>query len=223
VSLTHYPFRWGFSAFFEFPTENARRILPRGVEPFEVHHGSSIFSVTGFEFTQSEVGPYGEVVFGVIVPPLIAEGQPFPRSAFFPWQLGTTTRASREHAIERWHLPHWPDDVMLRFVPAEGSLGMSLEVEGSPAVEMTITEYTWQPATHLYQCLMQDESGAYMSSITMRGEFTEHEEETGRLRLHDHPFNKEIMLAEVSETPFREIWYRDGVQSFHGLVARSAA
>ena len=38
--LTRYGFRDAISGFFEFPTENARRILPPHLEPVELHHGT---------------------------------------------------------------------------------------------------------------------------------------------------------------------------------------
>ena len=65
LPITRYGYRDAISGFFEFPTDNARRVLPRGIEPVEVHHGTSIFAVTIFDFDESEVGEYGEVVYAV--------------------------------------------------------------------------------------------------------------------------------------------------------------
>ena len=121
--LTRYGFRDAISGFFEFPTENARRILPAHLEPVELHHGSSIFSMTAFDFTESMVGPYGEVVMSVIVAPLVKPGERLPKSAFYPYLVGTTTKAAREHAIERWHLPHWMEDVEMALRRASGATG----------------------------------------------------------------------------------------------------
>jgi hypothetical protein len=84
--LTRYRYRFAIGGFCEFPTENARRILPKHLEPVELHHGTSILSVTAFEFTETEVGAYGEIVMAVMVPPLLPvpgrhhhEGRPGPR------------------------------------------------------------------------------------------------------------------------------------------------
>ena len=44
----------------------------------------------------------------------------------------------------------------------------------------------------------------------MEGEQSEHEEEKGSVKLHDHPFNKELSIADVYDVPFRELWMRDG-------------
>jgi hypothetical protein len=217
LSITRYGYRDAISGFFEFPTDNARRVLPRGFEPVEPHHGTSVFAVTIFDFDDSEVGAYGEVVYAVIVPPLVREGR-LPKSAFFPWQVATTTKAARDHAIERWHLPHWPDDIAVDFVRENGKLTAKVGVEGSPALEMTITEHSWQPVSHLYQSFQRDESGTYMANILFQGEKCEHEEEAGRIVLHDNPFNRDLVLSEVYETPFRELWMRKGCQLFDPLV-----
>lgn len=215
--ITRYGYRDAISGFFEMPTENARRVLPRGIEPVEVHHGTSILAVTVFDFDESEVGEYGEVVYAVIVPPLVRDGR-LPKSAFFPWQVATTTRASREHAIERWHLPHWMEDVAVEFQREKGRLTAKVAADGAPALELVITEHSWQPVSHLYQSFQKDDSGSYLANILFEGENSEHEEEKGRIVLHDSAFNKEIQISEVYETPFRELWIRNGCQLFDPLA-----
>jgi len=216
--LTRYGYRDAISGFFEFPTENARRILPRHLEPAELHHGSSIFAMTVFDFTESEVGDYGEVVMAVIVSPLVKPGERLPKSAFYPYLVGTTTKAARDHAIERWHLPHWMEDVDVRFDRQGKAVTARVEVDGSPVADLTITDYSWNPVSHLYQAFMKDDRGAYLASITMEGQQSEHEEETGRIQLHEHPFNKDLVISEIYEQPFREMWMREGQQTFEPLI-----
>ena len=82
---------------------------------------------------------------------------------------------------------------------------------------MTITDHSWDEVSHLYQSFQQDDDGKYMCNILFEGEKSEHEEETGRIKLHDHPFNKGIMISEVFEQPFREMWMRKGHQLFDPL------
>ena len=221
--LTRYGFSQAASGFFEFPTETARRILPPHIEPVELHHGSSIFSMTAFDFTESMVGPYGEVVMSVIVSPLVKAGKPLPKSAFYPYLVATTTRAAREHAIERWHLPHWMADVEMQFGVGEREVTARVSADGEPVAEMTISQYEWHPVSHLYQSFMHDTDGTYLANITMEGEHSEHEEETGRIKLFPHPFNKSLALSEVSETPFREMWMRKGLQTFEPLIQLETA
>jgi hypothetical protein len=218
LSLTRYGYRNAISGFFEFPSENARRILPKGIEPVEVHHGTSVLNVTVFDFHESEVGEYGEVVYAVLVPPYVREDGRLAKGAFFPWQVATTTRAAREHAIERWHLPHWMDDVEVAFEPGERKLTARVRAEGSPALELTITDYSWTPVSQLFQSFQQDDGGRYLANIVFEGEQSEHEEETGRIKLYDHAFNKDVVISEVYEEPFREMWMRSGIQLFDPLV-----
>ena len=75
-----------------------------------------------------------------------------------------------------------------------------------------------QNIPHLYQCFMRDDSGAYLASITMEGQQCEHEEEAGRLQLFEHPFNKQLAISEIYEHPFREMWMREGKQTFDPLI-----
>ena len=223
MTLTRYGYRNAISGFFEFPTENARRILPRHLEPAELHHGSSIFSLTAFDFTESEVGAYGEVVMSVIVAPLVKAGEKLPKSAFYPYLVATTTKAARDHAIERWHLPHWMEDVGVLFQHQGRTITARVAADGTPVAELTITDYSWQKVSHLYQSFMKDDEGAYLANITMEGNQSEHEEETGRLKLHEHPFNKDLAISEIYENPFRELWMRDGVQTFEPLIQLQTA
>jgi hypothetical protein len=215
--LTRYGYSNAISGFFEFPTDNARRILPRHLEPAELHHGSSIFSMTVFDFTESEVGSYGEVVMSVIVAPLVKPGEKLPKSAFYPYLVATTTKAARDHAIDRWHLPHFMEDVGIRFDPEGRSLTAKIDVGGTPVAELTIGDHSWQLVSHLYQSFMKDDTGAFLAHITMQGEQSEHEEETGRIKLHEHPFNRDLVISEIYEQPFRELWMRNGVQTFEPL------
>jgi len=220
---TRYGYRNAISGFFEFPTENARRILPPHLEPAELHHGTSIFSLTAFDFTESLVGAYGEVVMSVIVSPLVKPGERLPKSAFYPYLVGTTTKAARDHAIERWHLPHWMDDVDIQFSREGARISAAIAADGDPVAEVTITEYAWHPVSHLYQSFMRNDQGSYLANIVMEGQQSEHEEETGRVVLHDHAFNKDLMISEVYEIPFRELWMRDGVQTFDPLIQLQTA
>jgi hypothetical protein len=223
LSLTRYRYRSAIGGFFEFPTENARRLLPRHLEPVEPHHGVSVFNMTAFDFSDSEVGAYGEVVMAVIVAPLIKPGEKHPHSAFYPYRVATTTQAARDHAIERWHLPHWMEDVEVRFEPAQGQLTARVSAGGEPVADLCITDHSWKPVAHLYQAFMFDETGSYLARITMEGEQSEHEEEAGRIQLYPHPFNRELALSDIYERPFRELWMREGVQSFEPLAQLQTA
>jgi hypothetical protein len=70
---------------------------------------------------------------------------------------------------------------------------------------------------------MRDETGAWLADITMQGNESEHEDERGRVVLHEHPFNQGLALSEVSEVPFREVWMQEGVQTFDPLVQLATA
>jgi hypothetical protein len=177
--------------------------------------------MTCFDFTESEVGTYGEVIMAVIVAPFVKPGEPFPKSAFYPYLVATTTPESRKHAIERWHLPHWMADVSVDFEGADGQRSCRIGCDGETVAELTISDYQWKPVSHLYQSFMNDDAGAYQANIVMEGEQSEHEEEKGKLVLHDHAFNKDLDITEVWDVPFRELWMRNGIQTFDPLITLS--
>jgi hypothetical protein len=215
--LTYYQFRHAVSAFAEVPTELASRLLPAHLKPLEMHHGSGIFAVTAFEFTESMVGPYQEIVLAVIVPPLAKSDGQFPKAAFYPFVLGTSTVESREHAIERWHLPHYMRDVGVRFEEESGRMKVAVHEKKNAILDFTVTSHKWNEVDHLYQSFMVEGDTHFKVDIHMRGRFSVHEEERGRLTLHDHPMLEGLDPDEVDAIPFRELWMRDGVQVFEEL------
>jgi hypothetical protein len=218
MSLSRYAFAHAISGFFEFPTENARALLPRMLEPVELHHGTSVLSITVFDFVESVVGLYRELVLSVVVAPLVRSGERLPKSAMYPYLVATTTEAARTHAIQKWHLPHWMEDARIDIERSNGHISAHVALEGTPVADLTVGEHSWQQVSHLYQSFMREGDDAFMADILMEGSQSEHEEEAGRLVLHPHPFHGALSLPDVSDVPVREVWMRDGVQTFENLI-----
>jgi hypothetical protein len=215
--FVQYHYRDAIGGFFEFPTENARALLPQDLQPIEPHHGSSVLSVMAFDFHDSPVGSYGELILSILTAPRVEPGQPWPKSAFFPFRLATTTRESREHAIDRWHLPHYMKDIDLRWDRGDGHVTIHATERGQPIVDMTVTEFEWSRVEHRYQAFMHDEEGFYSSTIVMAGQFSENEEEKGGIVIHTQAMTELLEDWELTTTPFRELWMKNGVQTFHPL------
>jgi hypothetical protein len=173
--------------------------------------------VLAFQFTESEAGSYDELVMAVITPPRVEPGRPLPKAAFFPFRVATSTPESRAHAIERWRLPHHMADLDFTFTETDGSMRVEVADEGSPVLELTVTEREFQRVVNPYHCFTVDGDERYKVNIYMDGPHSEHDDELGELILHDHPMNEGLTLAEVSTYPFREEWYRGGVQTFEEL------
>jgi hypothetical protein len=223
MPLRRYEFAHAISGFFEFPTENARALLPKPFEPVELHHGSSVLSATVFDFVASEVGAYRELVLSVVVMPLLRPGGQLPKSALYPYLLATNTQASREHAIETWHLPHWMEDADITVDRKDGLITSSISVKGMPVADLAVAEHSWKPVSHLYQSFMREGDERFVADIVMEGSQSEHEDEAGSLKLYDHPMHGSISRADVSDVPFREVWMRDGLQTFQDLARLSQA
>lgn len=217
MSVTRYRFDNAVNAFFEMNRDAAKACLPAHLEPMEVRHGLGVFAVTAFNFTDSEVGTYQEIVLAVITPPMVTPDGEWPRSAFYPFIVGTSTEASRLHAIERWHLPHYMNDVQVDFHEQGDAVSVHVHEGDRPILDFSIRAHKWTPVEHLYQSFMADASGRYRADIRMQGDFTEHEEETGSIELYPHPMTEPILQADVQSWPFREMWMKHGVQTFDPL------
>ena len=215
-----YRYRDAVNGFFEFATDNARTILPPKLQPVELHHGMSVLAVTAFEFHDSPVASYREIVLSVLVAPRIVHGEPMPRAAMYPFMVGTTTEASRRHGIERWLLPHYPKDLDVELRRSEREIAVSVRDGKAPVLELTVTEcagVAWQGVEHRYQTFSQDENGMHLSVLLMNGPFMEHEEERGELLLHSHAFSAPIDRDGVTLTPFREQWMKQGTETIFPL------
>lgn len=216
---TYYGFDLCVGGYFEMPTADARKLLPKHLEPLEVQHERSILAITAFHFTESMVGVYDEIVLAVVVPPIVEPGKPLPKAAFFPFMVGTSTPESRAHAIERWALPHYMKDVQVDFNRESDRMTVSVEDDGAPVLEMVVTEFDRQPAGNNYMCFTVDPESRFRVNILMEADHTEHEEETGSLTLYPHPMTAGLTIDEVNTYPFREEWYGKGQQTFDYMVA----
>ena len=225
LEARRYHYRHAINGFFEIPTDNARAILPHGLQPVEPHHGRSILTVTAFEFHDSAVGAYRELALSVIIPPRIHPGEPMPRAAMYPFLVGTTTAEARQHGMEVWRLPHFPENLDVAFEQKDGAIVVTAAARGKPILTLRVTDggaVAWDQVEHRYQTFMSDAAGGYVSPLVMAGPFMEHEEERGSLVLHPHLFNRAIDHDEVTTTPFREQWMRDGVETIHPLQTLTA-
>lgn len=216
---TYYGYDLCVGGYFEMPTADARKLLPNHLEPLEVQHERSILAITAFHFSESMVGEYDEIVLAVVVPPVVEHGKPLPKAAFFPFMVGTSTPESREHAIERWRLPHYMNDVQVEFKRVNDELTVHVTDNGEPVLDMVVTEFDRSPASNNYMCFTVDPEERFKVNILMEAEHTEHEEETGSLTLYEHPMTEGLTIDDVNTYPFREEWYGKGLQTFDRMVA----
>ncbi len=217
MEYTYYKFNNVIGAYCEMPTSDARGLLPAQIQPVEPQHSRSVLGVTIFDFYDSLVGPYREAVLAVVVPPLVQPGRPLPKAGLFPFSVATTTKASRDHAIERWHLPHYMKELDISLEVSDGALSAVVRDDGNPVMELTVTEHEYAVHHNLYSSFSVDGTGRYKFSVHMEAEHSEHEEERGSFKLYPHAMTEGLTLSDISTVPFREEWYRKGVQSIEPL------
>lgn len=213
----------GINGIFEIPTEAARKYLPAGIEPVEANHGISLIGITMFDFSESPVGPYQELVVSLYAVPRLGIMEQHPHAAVYPVVVASSSREARDHAIGLWHLPHFMEDIGIEFTPSPDGQSMTGKVfchKGQPIVQLTVSQTgIWNPVYQLYQSYQGDENGLYMGIMDMQGQLSEHEEGTGAMHLYAHRFFDHVDLSVTEPSPYREMWMKAGVESYHQLVS----
>ena len=217
MQLTKYGFENAVAGFFEMPTNDATKILPKHLQSLEVQHQRSILAITAFKFTETEVGSYSEIVLSVIVPPKVEPNRPVPNAAFYPFMVGVTTAESRTHAIERWHLPHYMRNIDIDFSKSEQGLLVQVYEKDKPILDLHVRDFSKEPERLLFNAFTIDQEDKFKVNIFMEGNHSEHEEETGSLKLYPHEMTQGLDLDDVSTIPFREQWFQEGLQTFEEL------
>ena len=212
-----YRFKSGVSAFFEMATADARAVLPDHLEPIEVTHQRSILSVTAFLFDDSVVGPYTELMFSVIVPPMVAEWGQHAKAAFFPFLAATSSAEARRIKSERFHFPYHPENIDAQFIETKEKLRVRVFGGDEPIMDLSVTQGEWETTTHLLQGFMMNGDQRLRTTLQISGEYTVHENEQGEMKLFPHPMTADHFLGEVSESPFRGHWFNNGTEVFHKL------
>ncbi len=214
MPVTRYGFRHAVSVFSRMPTTAVARLLPPHVRPLEVQHGCGVVGVNAFDFTESPVGPYQEIAVVVVVPPLPTEGGMFPKAAFYPVRVATTSRRGLMHRRDAWRLPCREGTVEIAFQDLGDKINVYVYEDDDPIVDFTVSCRKWNPVDQAYQMFMTGDDRTWKADFRLSGPLSVHEEERGHVTMHRHPFWDGLDREEIEAIPFRELWMKDGVQSF---------
>jgi hypothetical protein len=214
--------RYGFcrarGAFFHAHARRLTALLPDGLRPLETHPDLGVLALTVFDFDESEVGAYRELVASVVVPPWVAHGQPLPDSAFFPVLLATTTERSRIHAARRWKLPELDRCLAIEIDDVDERSCVRVDDGAAPLLRLDVGLAPQAESRRLYQCFSNDVEQLYRVSIDILGTLAEHEDERGELELTDHPIASWLAELIDDSIPFREQSMGAGEQQFASLT-----
>jgi hypothetical protein len=210
-------FSTGVSSLFEMATADARHILPAHLEPVEVRPQRSVLNVSAFLFRDTPVGPYAELVFSVVVPPVVAGWSRHPKAGFFPFMAATSSPESRRVLVDELRFPTHPDPIQAQFVERDDHTRVQISCAGDPVLDMTVTMHKWHDTTHYFHSFMMDGEQRLKADVRITGTYSMHEQERGELTLFPHALNRHLTLAEVSASPFREHWLKEGFEQFFAV------
>lgn len=217
MPVGRYPFSTGVSAFFEMATVDALAVLPSYLQPIEVRHQRSVLSVTAFLFEDSDVGPYTELMFSVIVPPMVADWGHHAKAGFYPFLAATSSAEARQGREERFHFPYLDQDIDAQFIESNDRLRVRAWGGGEPIVDFSVTQGNWESTSHLLQGFSGCRGQRFRTTVQISGEYTVHENEKGTMTLFPHEFTAALLTTEVAAYPFREHWFKNGTEVFHTL------
>jgi len=217
MPVGRYDFRTGVSAFFEMATADARAVLPPCLQPIEVYHDRSVLCVTAFLFDESEFGPYAELMFSVIVPPIVAEWGKHAKAGFYPFLAATSSKEARRRRSESFHFRYLEEDIDAQFIESDGSLRVRAWGAGQQIIDFNVTQGAWESTSHLLQGFTVCGDQRFRTTVQISGQYTMHENERGSMTLFPHPMTDALLGREVAARPFREHWFKNGTEVFHGL------
>lgn len=216
--MTRYGFRSALGAFFHANAEQAAALLPAPARPLESHPGLAVLALTVFDFDDTEVGAYRELVASVVVPPWAPRGEALPHAAFFPFLLATTTDASRAHAAARWQLPQLDRCLQIELESSPQRRTVTVHDDRQALLRLTVGSGAQVGSRRLYQCYSADAEHQYRVEIEIEGPLCEHEDELGELELNPHPLTATLEALLDDPIPFREQCMDAGEQRFATLV-----
>jgi hypothetical protein len=220
--VSRYGFRSALGGFFHADASRAKAALPEGSSPIESHPGLAVLAVTVFDFDTSEVGPYKELVASIVVSPWAPRGESLPDAAFFPVLLATDTRASRQHAAERWRLPQLDRCLTIQLDRTSDERVAIVRDEGRTVLRLRVTSTKFVASQRTYQCFSTDDEHVYRVTLDMQGSLSEHEEEGGEIEFGDHPLVASLAQMLDDPIPFREQCMDAGEERFGELVRHAA-
>ena len=216
--MTRYKFHRALGAFFLGNSQVVRSWLPAGLHPNEAHPGHAVIAVSAFDFSESEVGAYGELVLSAIVRPFAQPGDPLPHAATFPIALATTTEASRQHATERWCLPKHTHCIDVAFDEDGDDRTVTVQDGGKHVLTLTVSHQHSNHQKRLYQAFAVGDQGVCRVNLDILGEFSEHQDQTGHLELSDNPLTQAFGSALAMDEPYLEQSVGEGEQQFGNLT-----
>lgn len=202
-------------------TANARRILPPHLQPIELRPQRSILSVSTFHFSESAVGPYAQLVISIVVPPVIESWRQCPKAGFYPFLAAASSDEARRYLGAVRRIPTWAHTISAQFIERADRIRVRITAQGQPVVDVTVTEHVWQPSSHLLQTHMTQGERRFRADLHIAGRYTMHEHEEGMMTLSAHPMTAAIERDELSPTPFREHWLKQGTERFEPIDERA--
>lgn len=213
-----YKFNCVINCLTEIETDNIKGLLPKNLYPFEVHPDLSLLSIIGFDFYDTPVGKYQEIIIGILTQAYLTPEKNIPKATIFPINLATTSDASRQHAIDNYKLPHYLKNIDISFDTKGPKKILKCKEDNKIFLNIELViENKGEKAKEYHQSLIYSAEKIFLSKIYIDANICETQDEKGNIELTNHDFFKNININSINNTPYLERFASTGVETMFEL------
>lgn len=223
-SVWHYDCSLGFAV--EVPTEKVRRLLPKGVHPFEVKPQVSLITINTMRFMEGNHNfdrPLTEVTISAcVIPDLFLAGR-MPKFACYVLNIGVTDTDFAKDPYNADKLPFYSEPITVQI--AEDGMSVSARDAHGPIFDLKNVASVRPLARKedFFQVFASAGDELLHGAMTMDADTFEHQVPGNAGVVHDHPIFKGLGGTLDPVSTYTQIFSGPdalGIQHYYRLRAR---
>ncbi len=220
TTYTNYQFKNILNCLLEIETIYVNKLVPKNIYPLEIQPNLSLISIIGFDFQETPIGNYQEVIIGVVIQPYLLKKGDIPKSAIFPINIATNTDNSKIHAISNYKLPHYMKNIEIDF-DIDASKKKLICKENNDVfmnIELDIND-KHDKSQEYHQSFVFDNNKLFLSNININSLMAESQDGRGNVFFNKHSFFKDIEIDEINNIPYLERHAYNGIETMSSLIS----
>jgi hypothetical protein len=220
-SIWCYDAALGFAV--EVATESVKKVLPKGLYPFEVRPGISLLMINVLSFTTGNHRfdkAFREVTFSVnVIPDLYLAGK-LPKFAVYVLNIGVTDLDFSADPYNTDKLPFYSTQIQVD-IDSEAHAVRCWDERG-PIFELhnISKESHFDRKEDFFQVFASSEGDLYHGAMTLEAEAYEHQKSGVAGRVFDHPILRGLEMKSEAAENFMQLFTQDGtlgIQHYYRL------
>lgn len=220
TTYINYKFKNVINCLLEIDTIYVNKLVPKNIYPLEIQPNLSLISIIGFDFYDTPIGDYQEVIIGIITQPYFLNKDRIPKSAVFPINVATNTDKSKEHAIANYKLPHYMKNIIIDFNVNDSKKILTCKDNDKIFLNVELNiKNNLEKTEEYHQSFIADHNQLYLSEINIDAILGENQDGEGKVTLSSHKFFKNIEINEINNIPYLERYAHTGIETMSSLIS----